>query len=168
MFEDCAAVFKGYSAVDSILKDCENIGSTIRAAIASWTQGSSKGEEKADSSSSTPDLDDSEEGALSLVSIAAPAVSKPKDYLEAQPALLSESVQLKDYQLLGVNWLHLLYRRRLSCILADEMGRLASHFFSCLCSRDRWVGLGKTIQVISFFAHLKHQGQMGPHLVVVP
>jgi len=29
-------------------------------------------------------------------------------------------------------------------------------------------GLGKTIQVISFFAHLKEKGGLGPHLVVVP
>lgn len=29
-------------------------------------------------------------------------------------------------------------------------------------------GLGKTIQVISFFAHLKASGGVGPHLVVVP
>lgn len=30
------------------------------------------------------------------------------------------------------------------------------------------LGLGKTIQVISFFAHLKEQGGKGPHLIVVP
>ena len=30
------------------------------------------------------------------------------------------------------------------------------------------LGLGKTIQVISFFAHLKEKGSKGPHLVVVP
>lgn len=29
-------------------------------------------------------------------------------------------------------------------------------------------GLGKTIQVISFFAQLKEKGNKGPHLVVVP
>lgn len=29
-------------------------------------------------------------------------------------------------------------------------------------------GLGKTIQVISFFAYLKERGNNGPHLVVVP
>ncbi|EDQ99523.1 SNF2 family DNA-dependent ATPase [Laccaria bicolor S238N-H82] len=57
---------------------------------------------------------------------------------------------LKEYQLLGVNWLNLLYRRKLSCILADEMG------------------LGKTIQVISFLASMKEQGNKGPHLIVVP
>lgn len=45
-----------------------------------------------------------------------------KGYMSTQPSLLAEGVQLKDYQLLGVNWLALLHRRNLSCILADEMG----------------------------------------------
>lgn len=29
-------------------------------------------------------------------------------------------------------------------------------------------GLGKTIQVISFFAYLKERGKYGPHLIIVP
>jgi len=39
--------------------------------------------------------------------------------------------------------------------------------FPCLC-RTFVLGLGKTIQVISFFASLKERGNKGPHLVVVP
>jgi SNF2 family DNA or RNA helicase len=31
-----------------------------------------------------------------------------------------------------------------------------------------FVGLGKTVQVISFIAHLKASGNRGPHLIVVP
>lgn len=46
-----------------------------------------------------------------------------KDYMSVQPSLLAEGVVLKDYQLLGINWLSLLHRRSLSCILADEMGK---------------------------------------------
>ena len=34
----------------------------------------------------------------------------------------ADTVTLKEYQLLGVNWLNLLYRSNLSSILADEMG----------------------------------------------
>ena len=30
-----------------------------------------------------------------------------------------------------------------------------------------FLGLRKTIQVIAFFAHLKEQGNKGPHLIVV-
>ena len=47
---------------------------------------------------------------------------KPSYYLTSQPSLISKGVQLKEYQLIGVNWLNLLYRKKLSCILADEMG----------------------------------------------
>ncbi|KAI0300995.1 SNF2 family N-terminal domain-containing protein [Multifurca ochricompacta] len=75
---------------------------------------------------------------------------KARKRLQAKPKSLSKNVQLKGYQLLGINWLRLLYRKGRSCILADEMG------------------LGKTVQVISFFAHLKDSGKKGPHLIVVP
>ncbi|KAJ6586981.1 SNF2 family N-terminal domain-containing protein [Mycena vulgaris] len=142
MFHDCTKIFAGYGSVDSILEDCEQIGSELRASIASWTSDSTKEIEG-------PLADQIEDGALSLRHVK-PTSNRPKDYLTAQPELLSDTVQLKEYQLLGVNWLNLLYRSNLSCILADEMG------------------LGKTIQVISFFAHLKAQGNKGPHLVVVP
>ncbi|KAL0956558.1 hypothetical protein HGRIS_002695 [Hohenbuehelia grisea] len=150
MFEECKNIFDGYSTVDAILEDCERIGSTLRAAIAQWTLPSStkgKGKAKGDPLASSDVVED---GALSLVSLGAPKDHKSMDYLTEQPSLLSKNVKLKDYQLLGVNWLNLLRRKQLSCILADEMG------------------LGKTIQVISFFAHLKERGKKGPHLIVVP
>lgn len=142
MFDDCVKIFQGYGSVDSVLEDCEQIGNELRASIASWTSDSAKEMEGALA-------DQVEDGALSLRHIE-PTSNLSKDYLVSQPELLSDTVQLKEYQLLGVNWLNLLYRSHLSCILADQMG------------------LGKTIQVISFFAHLKSQGNKGPHLVVVP
>ena len=46
------------------------------------------------------------------------------------------SVQLKPYQLVGLNWLAMLHSQDLNGILADEMG------------------LGKTVQSIAFMAHL--------------
>ncbi|KAF9268952.1 hypothetical protein L218DRAFT_542031 [Marasmius fiardii PR-910] len=143
MFEDCVDIFNGYDIVDSVLEECEQIGSKLRSSISSWT---STPTEKNDSSGS-----EVEDGALSLRNLVPSKERKVKGYyLDQQPSLLSRDVKLKDYQLMGVNWLHLLYRSSLSCILADEMG------------------LGKTIQVISFFASLKQQGNNGPHLVVVP
>ena len=45
-----------------------------------------------------------------------------KGYIRQQPAGLPDTVRLKDYQLLGVNWLNLLWEKKTSCILADEMG----------------------------------------------
>ncbi|XP_053785012.1 E1A-binding protein p400 isoform X5 [Desmodus rotundus] len=57
---------------------------------------------------------------------------------------------LRDYQKIGLDWLAKLYRKSLNGILADE------------------AGLGKTVQVIAFFAHLAgNEGNWGPHLVVV-
>ncbi|CDP07915.1 unnamed protein product [Coffea canephora] len=59
---------------------------------------------------------------------------------------------LKPYQLVGVNFLLLLYRKKIGgAILADEMG------------------LGKTIQAITYLTLLKHlEGDSGPHLIVCP
>ncbi|XP_019908993.2 SWI/SNF-related matrix-associated actin-dependent regulator of chromatin subfamily A containing DEAD/H box 1b isoform X2 [Esox lucius] len=69
---------------------------------------------------------------------------------QKQPEILNSKFQLKPYQLVGQNWLTLLYQNNLSGILADEMG------------------LGKTIQAISFLASLYEEGNMGPHLLIVP
>ncbi|XP_074868460.1 E1A-binding protein p400 isoform X2 [Carettochelys insculpta] len=64
------------------------------------------------------------------------------------PSLLYGS--LREYQKIGLDWLAKLYKKNLNGILADE------------------AGLGKTVQVIAFFAHLAcNEGNWGPHLVVV-
>jgi len=59
-------------------------------------------------------------------------------------------VPLRNYQLVGLNWLALLHSKQLNGILADEMG------------------LGKTAQTIAFLTHLLEVGDAGPHLVVAP
>ena len=63
-----------------------------------------------------------EDGALTLRTQAILNSKKPKYYIQTQPSLLNKEVQLKEYQMLGINWLNLLYQKKLSCILADEMG----------------------------------------------
>jgi SWI/SNF-related matrix-associated actin-dependent regulator 1 of chromatin subfamily A len=113
MFSECVNVFSGYGAVDDVLADCERIGAQLRKIIVSWT-------------SSTSDDRDENDGAISLIAISAPTNNASKDCLVKQPSLLSQNIQLKDYQLSGVSWLRLLYRKQLSCILADEMGKLTS------------------------------------------
>jgi len=58
---------------------------------------------------------------------------------------------LREYQIIGLDWLVALHNRKLNGILADEMG------------------LGKTIQTISLLASLAcDRGVWGPHLIVVP
>lgn len=99
-------MFKGYGSVDNVLEDCERIGASLRANIASWNASN--------------DAQSADDGAISLLSLG--SLKEQKDYLTSQPSLLSDTVILKEYQLLGVNWLNLLYRSNLSCILADEMG----------------------------------------------
>ncbi|KIO10144.1 hypothetical protein M404DRAFT_130812 [Pisolithus tinctorius Marx 270] len=147
IFEDCQTVLSGYGAVDNVLEKCERIGASLRAAIASWgsEDDDRKGKGKEDFT-----LGEVEDGSLSLHSLDVVKGNASKQYIATQPAMLPDGVTLKEYQLLGVNWLYLLYMREYSCILADEMG------------------LGKTIQVISFFAHMKERGNVGPHLIVVP
>ncbi|KAJ8315230.1 hypothetical protein KUTeg_007380 [Tegillarca granosa] len=67
-----------------------------------------------------------------------------------QPKLLNESLTLKPYQMVGLNWLRIMHTQDLNGILADEMG------------------LGKTIQTIAFLAHLLEEGDDGPHVIIVP
>ncbi|XP_024518149.1 ATP-dependent DNA helicase DDM1 isoform X1 [Selaginella moellendorffii] len=57
---------------------------------------------------------------------------------------------LKSYQLRGVQWMMALYQNGYSGILADQMG------------------LGKTVQTITFIAHLMENGVKGPFLVCAP
>ena len=59
--------------------------------------------------------------------------------------------KLKNYQIVGLNWIVSLYLNGLNGILADDMG------------------LGKTIQTISFLAYLAENHEVsGPHLILAP
>ena len=158
MFEDCTAILKGYGSVDNVLEDCEQIGASLRTTISSWNLDGD----------GTNSLENAEDGALSLLSLGSLKHHKAQKYLTNQPTMLSDNVTLKEYQLLGVNWLNLLYRRNLSCILADEMGTYNQNSQPDGLELISCSGLGKTIQVISFLAYLKEQGSKGPHLIVVP
>ncbi|XP_038068457.1 chromodomain-helicase-DNA-binding protein 1-like isoform X2 [Patiria miniata] len=72
--------------------------------------------------------------------------------LKKQPSYVgTEELELRDYQLDGLNWLAHSWCKKNSVILADEMG------------------LGKTIQVITFLSYLYNAHQLyGPFLIVVP
>ncbi|XP_055517458.1 chromodomain-helicase-DNA-binding protein 2 isoform X5 [Leucoraja erinacea] len=72
--------------------------------------------------------------------------------MKTQPSYIgSEGLELRDYQLEGLNWLAHSWCKCNSVILADEMG------------------LGKTIQTISFLSNLFNQLTLyGPFLLVVP
>ena len=119
MFEDCQEILQGYDTVDGILEECEKIGSTLRAVIATWTAEESSGKGKGKEVSFPQDQ--AEEDSLNLCSLNI-ANAASKGYISSQPSTIAEGIMLKDYQLLGINWLFLLYKKKHSCILADEMG----------------------------------------------
>ncbi|XP_033845032.1 chromodomain-helicase-DNA-binding protein 1 [Periophthalmus magnuspinnatus] len=73
--------------------------------------------------------------------------------MKKQPSYIgvADGLELRDYQLDGLNWMAHSWCKGNSCILADEMG------------------LGKTIQTICFLNYLFHEHQLyGPFLLVVP
>ncbi|XP_064609561.1 LOW QUALITY PROTEIN: chromodomain-helicase-DNA-binding protein 1-like [Liolophura sinensis] len=73
--------------------------------------------------------------------------------LKYQPSYLggAEKLELRDYQLDGLNWQVQSWSKGNSVILADEMG------------------LGKTIQTIAFLSYLFNSHQLyGPSIIVVP
>jgi len=70
-----------------------------------------------------------------------------------QPRLLRppNNARLREYQIVGLQWMVSLYNNHLNGILADEMG------------------LGKTVQVMALIAYLMDKkANYGPHLIIVP
>ncbi|KAJ3208218.1 hypothetical protein HDU67_006938 [Dinochytrium kinnereticum] len=85
---------------------------------------------------------------------------KTKEQVPAAPSSLSSRSQrqpslitgcsMREYQIVGMEWLISLWEQGLNGILADEMG------------------LGKTLQTIAFLAHLIEMKVWGPYLIVSP
>ena len=169
--DTCQTMWTGYEAVDQLVKRCEDLGKPVAAEMKKWgvdVFGASstgeleivnfdeiKDEDKSDRSSirdsgiGTPTSTADEDGDGDLKKGSEGRVKVKKSFFP-QPSIMDEGVVLKDYQVVGINWLSLLFDKELSCILADDMG------------------LGKTCQVIAFLASLLERGIKGPHLVVVP
>ncbi|KAI8340989.1 SNF2 family DNA-dependent ATPase [Choanephora cucurbitarum] len=138
----CSEMLDGYTAVDQIIEQIENVGSSLRKVLDYWE-----------------DQTGEEHDGLHMASIDQTLTNKTADpeYRKAtrycvtkQPACINPNLTLKDYQIVGLNWMLLLYGKGISGILADEMG------------------LGKTAQVISFLGRLHEVGESGPHLIIVP
>lgn len=134
-------MMEGYSLVDEIIGDIEELGGELTEILNSWL--------KLDTQKDTSDDAVLEEDTGMHVVDAAPSDAL-EGYLVEQPAIISPDITLKNYQMIGINWLLMLYRKKISGILADEMG------------------LGKTAQVISFLGRLHELGNKGPHLIIVP
>lgn len=168
--DKCLDMWAGYEAVDILVSECEALGKPVADEMKKWgvdVFGATRdggvdlvsftdlGHEKKpggstrDSGIGTPTstaLSADENSDVELKKTPKPS----KEKFCNQPKIMGDGVILKDYQIVGINWLALLFEKQLSCILADDMG------------------LGKTCQVIAFLALLFERGIKGPHLIVVP
>ncbi|KAL1603865.1 DNA-dependent ATPase fun30 [Paraconiothyrium brasiliense] len=158
------AMWNAYTTIDEVVKKCEERGRPMVNSMARWGinifGASTDGEIAAtslddsdtgsnrDSGYQSPNTVGSDSDREDMRKVADRASGKRK--LLKKPAIMNADVELKDYQVVGLNWLNLLWQNKISGILADDMG------------------LGKTCQVIAFLSHLKESGAPGPHLIVVP
>ncbi|KAF2855510.1 SNF2 family helicase/ATPase-like protein [Plenodomus tracheiphilus IPT5] len=163
LVEAAEDMWDAYSTIDSVVKQCEVLGKPMVAGMARWgidifgastddggvdivnLDDTSDASSSRDSGYHTPR---SPHGSDSEANSVRKAASRTK--LLKQPAIMNDDIELKDYQVVGLNWLNLLWQTGTSGILADDMG------------------LGKTCQVIAFLSHLKEQGVGKPALIVVP
>jgi len=142
LFEQYMEVMQGYIQVDRCLNKCESIGKDILEVMRIWG-GTGRGGESGRSRTSTPEGGSqaalgisSQDTGMHIAAVDAKALkemaeeemdSKKRKILKAYkpdpPVGLADGVKLKDYQIVGINWLTLMYDKKLSCILADEMGK---------------------------------------------
>jgi SWI/SNF-related matrix-associated actin-dependent regulator 1 of chromatin subfamily A len=151
-------MWDAYSTIDSVVKKCENLGKPMVAGMAKW--GINIFGASTEDGVEVTSLDDNSDASSSRDSgyhtphsdAGASNVRKPtRAKLLKQPSIMNEGIELKDYQVVGLNWLNMLWENKISGILADDMG------------------LGKTCQVIAFLSHLKQTSPGGkPTLIVVP
>lgn len=147
LFENYKDLMKGYKAVDAVLQRCERIGQDIDEVQATWERNADRRPAKLKKEIGMYLVDDPSE---TTSDIPPEDAKMMENYIWDPPESLAKDVTLKGYQMLGLNWLNLLYTRGHSCILADEMG------------------LGKTIQVITFLTYLKDMGARDKYLIIVP
>jgi SWI/SNF-related matrix-associated actin-dependent regulator 1 of chromatin subfamily A len=166
LVESAKDMWNAYETIDQVVKQCEVRGRPMVTSMARWgidifgaaTEGevaitslddSSEISSTRDSGYQSPRTSHaSDSDGEDLRKLAHRAAGKQK--LLKKPSIMNDDIELKDYQVVGLNWLNLLWQNGISGILADDMG------------------LGKTCQVISFISHLKETGAQGPHLIIVP
>jgi SWI/SNF-related matrix-associated actin-dependent regulator 1 of chromatin subfamily A len=158
LVEAAGDMWDAYSTIDSVVKQCENLGKPMVAGMGRWgidIFGASTDEgvdltaldDNSDASSSRDSGYTSPHGSDTETNI---RKSATRTKLLKQPTNMNDDIELKDYQVVGLNWLNLLWQTGTSGILADDMG------------------LGKTCQIIAFLSHLKAENTGKPALIVVP
>ncbi|KAH6895205.1 SNF2 family N-terminal domain-containing protein [Thelonectria olida] len=141
------------AAIDNVVGKCETDAKNVKAQVDAWDIDVF-GHDKRSQSKRTQ-RQGSEDLPPTPTSITATKYVRPP--IPQQPKFMDGHCKMKPFQLVGLNWMSLLYNFNIGCILADEMG------------------LGKTCQVISLMSHLvekyeeKPTGRRPwPNLVVVP
>ncbi|KAJ4272295.1 DNA-dependent ATPase fun30 [Fusarium torreyae] len=141
------------AAIDNVVAKCEHDAKDIKQQVDTWdidTFGHDKRERRQNSENDLNDLPPTPTS-ISMTKYVRPPIAK-------QPKYMDGHCEMKPFQLVGLNWMSLLYKFNIGCILADEMG------------------LGKTCQVISLISHLVQDHEEGnskgrrpwPNLIVVP
>lgn len=142
-----------YLSVDQLVSECETLGKPITEDMAQLGDQSSTSNSdgglnifsiegaKHDSGVGTPSSSTQADDDDVTVRSRFKALKKPSNMAE---------FDLQPWQVVGLNWLSILWKYKVSGILADDMG------------------LGKTCTVISFLSHLKETNTGGLALVVVP
>lgn len=160
---------RSHDEVGQLLHECERIAEKLRRSIRNWSAPAGSSASPVGSDVEQEDEDAEEVAHVSIAAINSlekgGAVSSDRRVVTQEDIPdICETLVLKPYQVVGINWLLLLCENSVSGVLADEMG------------------LGKTVQTISFLLLLedlskKQQAQQqtssarvcgGPHLVVVP
>ncbi|OWZ19592.1 ATP-dependent helicase [Phytophthora megakarya] len=141
---------RSHDEVGQLLEECEGIARKLRQSVRNWS-----GNAKSAPSSPSTSADASDEDEAVHMSLTSINGGDRRVVTQADIPNICKTLELKPYQVVGVNWLLLLHENKVSGVLADEMG------------------LGKTVQTISFLLLLKSLEQtdesaVGPHLVVVP
>lgn len=147
---DAVEVFlNAVTAIDDVVAKCEADAKAIKAHVEAWdidVFGHDKRSRRQKSEDDLPPTPTS----ISTTKYVRPPIPR-------QPEMMNGHCEMKPFQLVGLNWMSLLYNFNIGCILADEMG------------------LGKTCQVISLMCHLVEQYEKGkiqrrpwPNLIVVP
>lgn len=133
-------MWEGLLAIDQLTESCAEIGRSVKSGMEQLNLRTNGTEIEAVELKSS--------GADS--GIGTPSPDPDAIVRLHQPKIMADDFKLKDYQLVALNWLNLMWRKGICPILADEMG------------------LGKTACVIAFLSHLWEQGDKGTHLIIVP
>ena len=124
-----------YRSVDILIAKCTTIATDLSNAIQKWggegtarrTKSDQAGDhvEDGDHAEDNGANDNKGDTGLHLIEFSQPQDDSADDpeFIRHQPAIINSDLTLKGYQLIGISWLWLLYRKGLSGILADDMVR---------------------------------------------